>query len=142
MRQIAAGFVILEPHSHGIGYEVEDFTLRFRVFSVCQYWEPGYDVTKQGQWELIRFGETAPISAWKEAENDEISGWLKWDGCINWQTNSDCMAHGCGPGMIEALRDVFAVVYRIGKRHFDLLGDEVPPMPDGAIEIITLGETK
>ena len=20
---------------------------------------------------------------------------VKWDGCSNWQTNDDCMAHGC-----------------------------------------------
>lgn len=109
--------------------------ISFHVFSVCQSVSAdGADTT----WELIDCGNTWPLDQWQEAFC-EIDGDVKWDGCINWQTNPDTMMHGCGPRHVDQIQAIFATVYHVAKRHMDLLGDEVPPMPDGAIEITEIG---
>lgn len=42
----------------------------------------------------------------------DITGFLKWDGCINWQTDPECMAHGCGPSSADVIGSAFREVYR------------------------------
>lgn len=101
-------------------------TMDFRAFSLCGDADSG--------WELIHNCNPYPLADWQLVEA-EIDGGLKWDGCINWQTNPSCMMHGCGPGHIGQVTAIFQTVYHIGKRHMSLLDDEVPPLPEGAIEI-------
>lgn len=40
-----------------------------------------------------------------------ISGSVKWDGCINWQTNSECMAHACDAEELKKQLELVNVVY-------------------------------
>lgn len=41
----------------------------------------------------------------------EISGFVKWDGCINWHAGGDCAAHACGADGIAEILTVFLEVY-------------------------------
>lgn len=75
------------------------------------------------------------LADWETA-SAQIRGELKWDGCINWETDPKRMMHGCGPGHVEEIAAILSTVYHVGKRHMDLLDEDAPPMPDGAIEII------
>lgn len=64
--------------------------------------------------------------AWLECDADElterresgvdtgpdVTGSVKWDGCINWQTDPGCMAHGCGPSHADTVAAMFREVYR------------------------------
>lgn len=40
-----------------------------------------------------------------------VSGFLKWDHCMNWQTNPECMAHFCTLADAERLTRAFAALY-------------------------------
>lgn len=130
-------WVILEPYGYGIVFVPTNIhrgkvlLLEFHVFGVVKA-SHGLDDPYQwiiwngeGQWEL---------SDWQVAEW-EIDGSLKWDGCIDWQTNPECMVHGCSPRHAEEIAAVFSTVYHIGKRYMDLLGDDVPELPASAIEM-------
>lgn len=46
----------------------------------------------------------------------EISGFHKWDGCVNWNTNPDCMYHFCGADDAERLTAMFRTVAAIASR--------------------------
>lgn len=50
----------------------------------------------------------------KDAEPD-VTGSVKWDGCINWQAGVGCMAHGCGPHHADTIAAAFREVYRRGR---------------------------
>lgn len=91
----------------------------FRVFDACQAKSVG---DKDWRWELVN--------------NDWfLDGHVKWDGCINWQTNPECMAHGCSPSYAQEMTNIFQAIFHIAKRYVDMLGDDAPPMPEEAIEI-------
>ena len=47
----------------------------------------------------------------------EIAGTVKWDGCCNWQTNPDCMAHFCQLSDLDELREFFNRVYALAAQH-------------------------
>lgn len=40
-------------------------------------------------------------------DTPDIHGSVKWDGCINWQTTEDCMAHFCSPENADELSRAF-----------------------------------
>lgn len=105
-------------------------SMNFRVWGACESTSPEGVVT----WELIDCGVIWQAEDWKDACWN-FDGALKWDGCINWQTNPEIMMHGCGPQHVDQITAVFQTVYHVGKRHFDLLGDEVPALPANAIEL-------
>lgn len=44
----------------------------------------------------------------------DITGHLKWDGCMNWQTDDHCMAHFCEPSNARALTAAFMAVWELG----------------------------
>lgn len=107
-------------------------TMAFRVFDACQAFPFGSD---EGAWQLTDCGETYALDKWQDAFCT-IDGDLKWDGCINWQTNPECMMHGCGSNHVEQITAIFQTIYHVGKRHMDFLGDAVPAMPKGALELM------
>ena len=115
----AAGWVILADHNVAIRYAVHPYVMNFAVYDCVLAGNTGDNM----EWTLF----------WANADN-VIDGALKWDGCVNWQTNPDCMMHGCGPRHAQVIADIFAAIYHVGKRHFDMLGDNPPPMPANAIE--------
>lgn len=43
----------------------------------------------------------------EQEEKPDITGSIKWDGCMNWQTNPDCMAHFCEKDDISSLSAAF-----------------------------------
>lgn len=105
-------------------------TMNFRVYAVAQ--------ARDGNW-LIQGGRDGcgdfdPLDMWAECFA-QISGAIKWDGCINWETNPDVMMHGCGPHHVRELNEIFAAVFHVAKRFNDLLGDEAPELPEDAIEV-------
>lgn len=57
---------------------------------------------------------------------------------VNWQTDTKCMAHACGPEIIENLAATFTVVYAVALRTMPCVGGGgiVPPLPDGHIEFV------
>lgn len=64
---------------------------------------------------LFRHRITARHTAWVEFEilapEVVIRGSLKWDGCINWETDPDCMMHNCGMDSIRELTACFERLY-------------------------------
>src|SRR6476469_10000179 len=46
----------------------------------------------------------------------EISGFLKWDHCMNWNTNDNCMYHFCSMEDAHRLTKAFALVYAAGPK--------------------------
>ena len=124
------GWIILPPQTYGIRYDVQQYHMDFAVYPVAQAFE---GLSKVGAWCLFDGANQYDLAEHEQADF-EIRGSLKWDGCINWETNPDCMMHGCGPGHAAEIGAMFNAVYHVGKRHFDLLGDDVPPLPEGAFE--------
>jgi hypothetical protein len=49
----------------------------------------------------------------------EINGQLKWDGCMNWETNPSCMYHFCGPDDAFRLAKMFDYLYSFGKNYIE-----------------------
>jgi hypothetical protein len=49
-------------------------------------------------------------------EEAEISGSVKWDGCINWETNPACMMHFCGPSDADRLAALFKDVWEEARK--------------------------
>ncbi len=45
---------------------------------------------------------------------------VKWDGCVNWQTNPDCMFHFCGVDDLEKLREAFLVMWQFTRDNLDV----------------------
>ncbi len=44
-------------------------------------------------------------------EEEDIRGSVKWDGCINWETNGNCMAHFCEVSNMDDLNESFKWVH-------------------------------
>ena len=128
--ELSSGWVVLTDHFTAIRYwRTSEHSMDFRVFDVVQ-------VFGTEQWELSNGGvDYTPLGEWTQAFWT-IEGNLKWDGCINWQTNPGCMAHGCGPNHADEVGDIFRTVYHVGKRYMDLLGDAAPAMPERAVELL------
>jgi hypothetical protein len=130
----APAWVILTKHMLAIRFSFDYghlSTMSFRVFLASE--------DEDGKWDIFATMDNFPLSEWGSVPW-EIDGALKWDGCINWQTNPDCMAHGCGPRYVDQITAIFQTVYSVGKRRMSLLGDEVKPLPDGALEVGEEGE--
>lgn len=52
-----------------------------------------------------------------QEEDILITGFLKWDGCCNWQTNPDCMYHFCGSNDAVKLAKLFEYLYSAGSKY-------------------------
>jgi hypothetical protein len=139
MSEQSTAWIVLTDHGIAIRFERHEHHIDFRVFNVvCASYSDGKGGWKE-VWQL--FDGSASHALEEQAKAYwELDGSVKWDGCINWQTNPDCMAHGCGPRTVEHIRDTFASVYAYADRYFDLLGDEAPPMPEPFIEIAEEGD--
>ncbi len=61
-------------------------------------------------WEI----HTWMMSGW-EKEKPEVSGYLKWDGCMEFETHM----HICGPDFLNELGRLLASVYKYGQLYFD-----------------------
>jgi hypothetical protein len=48
-----------------------------------------------------------------------VSGMVKWDGCMNWETSKECMYHFCDPEHSLSLHKKFLKVW-------DLARNEIP----------------
>lgn len=48
-----------------------------------------------------------------------IFGYLKYDGCCNWETPGTCMNHACGIEYFERLKITFDELYALGREHFN-----------------------
>lgn len=124
--------VILKPHFTAVilWHETYKTSLDFIVVDVAQ--------NSDGSWALQNEpcgGFYCTLDQWRDAHWN-ISGAVKWDGCINWQTSERIMAHGCGESMISELQSVFSTVYHIGERLMPGCCDKViPGLPEGAIEL-------
>ena len=51
----------------------------------------------------------------------EFSGHVKWDGCMNWQTNNNCMAHFCAEDNLNSMIEAFRAAWVLGSY---IMGDE------------------
>lgn len=123
------GWIILCDHNLAIRYEVEKYYMDFLTFDAALSGHIGEEM----EWCLFDGSHSHDFAEWESAHWN-IRGSVKWDGCINWSTNEDCAMHGCGPGHAKEMGDLFAAIYNLAKRHFDLLGDPAPVMPDNVIE--------
>jgi hypothetical protein len=67
---------------------------------------------KNGTWQE----ETSNI---EEAET-YVHGFIKWDGCSNWEYNkdSDIMIHFCGSNEAEFAAKVIPLCYKIASEHY------------------------
>lgn len=128
-----ADWAVLTDHNVAIRFAVFDHHVDFRVFDAAEGQSCINGKWTDPEWGLFDGSSDFAFAEWEQAEW-ELSGYLKWDGCINWQTNPECMVHGCSPRHVDWINAVFGAVYAYGKRHFDLLGDEAPPMPSPALE--------
>ena len=48
----------------------------------------------------------------------EIEGHIKWDGCMNWQTDPKCMYHFCSDGDVDMLAMLLKKVWELAKPIF------------------------
>jgi len=51
-----------------------------------------------------------------DEEDELVSGFLKWDGCMNWKTG-DIMYHFCDPEDADRLATFFKKLYELGSEH-------------------------
>jgi len=49
-----------------------------------------------------------------EEDNVDAYGFLKYDGCMNWQTDPDCMAHFCDPEQAGNFMNAIKHVWTLG----------------------------
>lgn len=122
-------WLILPEHNYAIRFAPDAYAIEFKVFAAAASKSADTDWS----WGLFDGENAREFHEWQSAFW-EIGGALKWDGCINWETNPECMVHGCSPGHADEITAIFRAVYTIGKRYFDLLDDPVAPLPDEAIE--------
>ena len=127
-------WVILTEENVAIRFERHEYHTDFRVFDVALTTHYADGKPQAERWEIFDGGDSWTLEAWADAFW-QIRGSVKWDGCINWETNPECMAHGCGPRYVENIAAIFSAIYAYNKRHFDMLGDEAPPMPQPFLEI-------
>jgi hypothetical protein len=48
-----------------------------------------------------------------------IRGHVKWTGCSNWETNPDCMLHGCGKEGLTRIGDILGICWDLTKEYCD-----------------------
>jgi hypothetical protein len=126
-------WLVLTEQNYAIRFSFDNgnYAIDFRIFSAC---ESSYGANETMSWGLFDGNSSHDFGEWERADW-EIDGAVKWDGCINWQTNQTCMAHGCGPTYPDDLHAIFCAVYSAGGWFYDYLGDEPPKMPRGVINI-------
>jgi hypothetical protein len=131
---LGSQWVILSDDNIAIRFERHDLHIDFWLFNAAltTRHQDG-EVVSEG-WELEDCGDSWPLDRWDDAFW-EIRGSIKWDGCINWESNPECMVHGCGPSHITQLTTQFSAIYAFAKRHFDLLGEATPAMPEPILEL-------
>lgn len=132
-------WLIMTEQNYAIRFSFDNgnYAMDFRVFAAAEGWHTGDTV---GSWGLFDGNNDFAFEDWGNAFC-EIDGAVKWDGCINWQTNPECMMHGCGPRHISTISAIFETVYAAGSAYYDYLGDEPPPMPKGVISILEAART-
>lgn len=82
-------------------------------------------MTEEADWKAIEVPEGELRMAWRQGDAHvlafrffsaypgmptddwEIEAGVKWDGCINWETNPDCLYHFCDPGSVASLARAF-----------------------------------
>ena len=95
-KQIGSYYLVrLECHEFYISFEA------IPIFNVLLYGDSDYSST----------------DPWDEELAYDFRGSLKWDGCINWETNKDCMAHACSLEQVSSVSDVFKSVYAAASEH-------------------------
>jgi hypothetical protein len=126
-------WLIMPEQNRAIRFSFDhgNYSISFRVFDAAEGWREGDAV---GSWSLWDGCNDRDFADWENADWD-IHGDLKWDGCINWETNPNCMAHGCSPNYSRDLHLIFNTIYAAGGWFYDFLGDEPPKMPDGVFHL-------
>jgi hypothetical protein len=120
-------WIILKDHMVGVRLWFEySHAINFRSFNVVQ--------EARGDWYIAADGDFHTLASYEDIDY-EIEGSIKWDGCINWQTSPECMAHGCGPSYIDIVHAVFTAAYAEAAKHFGDMIKEAKPMPENALEI-------
>jgi hypothetical protein len=56
-----------------------------------------------------------------DEEDIVFSGYIKWDGCSNWDTDKNCSIHFCGLDGLYNFNECLKECYRIAK---SILGDD------------------
>jgi hypothetical protein len=60
----------------------------------------------------VEFAVFLNNSLYDETEPEpDITGTIKWDGCMNWDTGDNCMYHFCDTDDIDVLRDSFEAAW-------------------------------
>lgn len=57
------------------------------------------------------------ISNGKDDERVRITGFLKWDGCMNWKTSSNVMYHFCEEDDANLLNETFKKLWELGPKY-------------------------
>lgn len=55
----------------------------------------------------------------KETNDIKIKGFLKWDGCMNWDIKNGVMYHFCNPEDADLLNKCFKKVWELGPKYID-----------------------
>jgi len=74
--------------------------------------------------DLHENGLSCPFSISDYCDDEgeaSITGHVKWDGCMDWQTNPNCMAHLCEPEAVPDLAWAFREAWRLCG---DAMGDK------------------
>ena len=72
-------------------------------------------VPEQGKPALYAADEGGPVIMVEEIERawPEITGTVKWDGCVDWSTNTECSVHGCSARDIDGVTEALRLAYRL-----------------------------
>jgi len=107
-------------YHNDIGYtiqaEYKEHVINFIVYRNMTYGlsedEPVSWLKKGGGWQE----ETSII---EEAE-DYVHGFIKWDGCSNWEysKDTDIMIHFCGSNEAEFAAKVIPLCYKIASEYY------------------------
>lgn len=54
----------------------------------------------------------------------EVTGFVKWDGCVNWSTSDNCMYHFCGKEHLVHFAQMMYAAILIAE---EVMGDKVDP---------------
>lgn len=75
------------------------------------------ETTTSDGWIISHWLHENQLSLWfgiadEQDADDEISfsGWISFDGCINWRTDPFCYAHSCGSGDLAKFRRAFETI--------------------------------
>lgn len=119
-------------------------------YMAIRLWQQSYDSTTEFRVYSIAVGSNeevflnenvcgafdATLDDWETAYW-EISGAVKWDGCINWHTNEQCQFHGCGPEIAERMKTIFQAIYHFAGVVMPRRDFETVERPDNVTVIIT-----